>query len=124
MKRRSRAGGEPAKARRRKTATLKRRNVPKAVRSRDFSTTSLKAKVARLARERDEALEQQKATSEVLRVVSSSPGQLELVFQAMLEHATRICGAQFGILFRYEGGLFYPAASLDVPPAYADFLAR
>ena len=71
-----------------------------------------------------EALEREAATSEVLRVISSSPGQLEPVFQAMLENATRICGAKFGILFRYEGGLFHPAALTNVPPAFADFLGR
>jgi GAF domain-containing protein len=78
----------------------------------------------RLKRELDEALEQQAATSEVLRVISSSPGELDPVFNAMLENATRICEAKFGILFRYEGGLFHPIASLDVPPAFADFLKR
>src|SRR6266852_1210873 len=78
------------------------------------------------ARERElaEALERQTATSKVLKVISSSPGELEPVFQAMLENATRICGAKFAILFRYEGGLFHPAALLDVPPAFADFLGR
>src|SRR5215470_14080700 len=78
------------------------------------------------ARERElaEALEQQTAASEVLRVISSSRGELGPVFQAMLKNATRICGAKFGILFRYEGGLFHPAALLDVPPALADFTAR
>jgi len=77
-----------------------------------------------LRRELAEAREEQTATSEVLRVISSSPGELKPVFQAMLENATRICGAKFGILFRYEGGLFHPTASLDVPPAFADFLRR
>jgi len=42
----------------------------------------------------------------------------------MLENAIRICGAKFGILFRYEGGVFHPAAMTNVPPAFADFLDR
>jgi hypothetical protein len=71
-----------------------------------------------------EAREQQTASSEVLQVISSSAGELQPVFQAMLENATRVCGAEFGILFRYEGGLFHPAALNNVPSAFADFLAR
>src|SRR5437660_9051 len=84
----------------------------------------LQRELAQRTAERDEALEQQTATSEVLEVISSSPGELQPVFQAMLENATRICEAKFGILFRHEGGLFHTAALHDVPPAFADFLSR
>ena len=103
MRRRSRAGGEPVKTRRRKTVTLKRRNAPKAVRNRSVSVPSQETEVARLTRELDEALERQVATSEVLKVISGSTGELETVFQAMLENAVRICGAKFGVLFLCEG---------------------
>jgi two-component system, NtrC family, sensor kinase len=73
-------------------------------------------------RELSESLEQQTATSEVLRVISSSPGELEPVFQAMLENAVRICEASFGILFRYDGEVFNTGALVGVPRAYAEFL--
>lgn len=67
MKRRSKAGGEPFKARRRRAATPKRRNAAKTVRRRSSSAAGMETKIERLTRERDEALEQQTATSEVLR---------------------------------------------------------
>jgi GAF domain-containing protein len=69
-----------------------------------------------------ESLEQQTATSEVLQVISSSPGALEPVFQSMLANATRICEAKFGVLYRFEGGAFHPAAMLNAPAPYADFV--
>ena len=72
------------------------------------------------SRELAEALEQQTATSEVLRVISSSPGELEPVFQAMLANATRICEAKFGNLFLCEGDEFRLVAMHGAPPAWAE----
>ena len=68
-----------------------------------------------------ESLEQQTATSEVLRVISSSPGELEPVFQAMLANAVRICEAKFGTLYRFNGELFHLAAQFGTPPKLAAF---
>src|SRR5262249_33068210 len=76
------------------------------------------------SRELSESLEQQTATSEVLGVISSSPGELEPVFQTMLANAVRICEAKFGVLFRYKDGAFELAASLGVPPEYAESLRQ
>jgi signal transduction histidine kinase len=74
--------------------------------------------VAQLIRERDEALEREKATAEVLRVISSSPGELEPVFEAMLANATRLCEANFGSLYLYEADAFRIAGMHNAPPAY------
>ncbi|HUL90262.1 MAG TPA: GAF domain-containing protein [Pseudolabrys sp.] len=71
-----------------------------------------------------EALEQQTATSDVLKVISSSPGALEPVFQAMLENATRICGANFGNLWLCKDGGFHLMLSHGVPAAYRDQLQQ
>jgi signal transduction histidine kinase len=75
-------------------------------------------------RELSEALDQQTATSEVLRVISSSPGELEPVFESMLENAVRICEAKHGNLYLHEGGAFRLAATNGVPPALAEELRR
>ena len=72
-------------------------------------------------RELSEALEQQTATSEVLQVISRSPGELEPVFKAMLENAVRICGAEYGAMFRFENGAFHPAA-VSAPEALVEFI--
>jgi GAF domain-containing protein len=71
-----------------------------------------------------ESLEQQTATSEVLKVISSSPGELEPVFQAMLANAVRICEAKFGTMFRFEDGAFHVAAVLNAPPQLAEFVRK
>jgi two-component system, NtrC family, sensor kinase len=71
-------------------------------------------------RELSEALEQQTATSEVLGTISSSPGELEPVFKAMLENAVRICEAKYGNLFLYENGAFRIVALQNASPEYAE----
>ena len=71
-----------------------------------------------------EALQQQTGTSEVLRVISSSPGDVGPVFGTMLEKAVRICDAGFGMLFRAENGAVSAAAMFGVPPSFAEFWQR
>ena len=71
-------------------------------------------------RELSESLEQQTATSEVLKVISSSPGDLKPVFAAMLENAVRICDAKFGNIYRWDGELFHLLAAFNTPPALAE----
>ena len=66
-------------------------------------------------------MEQQAATSKVLQVISSSPGELEPVFQTILANAARLCGAKFGALSFHENGVFHPAAMFNLPPALAQF---
>ena len=122
MSLRSRTAGAPAKTRRRKT--VKRRNAAKAPVRRNSSAVSRETKVALIARERDEALEQLAAASEVLKVISSSPGDLQPVFEAMLENATRICEAKFGTLYLAEDDLFRVAAQHNAPPELGDFQRR
>jgi two-component system, NtrC family, sensor kinase len=80
----------------------------------------LEQKVETLTRELGEAREQQTAISEMLQVISSSPGELEPVFQAVLANAVRICKANFGNLFLYEGNSFRIALQHNPPPAYAE----
>ena len=120
MKRRSKAGGETIKGRRRQTPEPKRRNAPKAVARSISPSAGKETEVAQLTSELNEALEQQTATSEVLQVISSSHGDLEPVFSTMLEKAVRICDAKFGTLYLYEEGGLRLIAAHDVPAAFEE----
>src|SRR5262249_18900889 len=71
-----------------------------------------------------EALEQQTATSDVLRIISRSPGDLQPVFAAMLENAARICDANFGNIFRWDGDALWLVATHNTPPAFAEHRGR
>src|SRR6516225_8084315 len=123
MRRPARAGPKQAKSRRRKTRTQRGRGGLKTPRPLNPSTADRKTRsdIAQLTRERDAALEREKATAEVLRVISSSPGELEPVFKAMLANAVRLCEGKFGVLHRYDGDAFEPAAMIAAPRAYTDF---
>lgn len=83
------------------------------------SYANLESKVEVRTAELRESLEQQTATSEVLQVISSSPGELTPVFHKLLENATRVCGASFGIMNLWDGESFTIAADYNVPPAFA-----
>ena len=115
--RRGKAGSQPVKVRRRKAT---RPRAGKAATS-AVSAHDPQHQLVLLMRERDEALEQQAATAEVLKVISSSPGELEAVFfRAILANATHICGAKFGTLYLRRGDAFYARAFHNAPPAFVE----
>ena len=123
MRRRSRASSKLAKARSRKVEMPERRNAT-TVRRRRYSAEAQETEVARLARERDEALEQLSAATHVLAVIGSSPGDLKPVFEAILSNATRICDAKFGTLYLRDADAFRVAAMHNAPPLYAEARQR
>jgi two-component system, NtrC family, sensor kinase len=86
----------------------------------NLCVSDLQEQLERQTRELEEARDERAAIAEVLRVISSSPGSLEPVFEAMLQHATRICGAKFGMLYLWEGkGQYRVAALHGAPPRLA-----
>src|SRR5262249_13992325 len=78
----------------------------------------------RLLNELRESLQQQTANPDVLKVISSSPGALTPVFDAMLQNAVSICGAKFGTMFRFDGDVAYVVAMLNLPPALDEYLRQ
>ena len=88
------------------------------------SYADLENKVEQRTSELSESLEQQTATSEVLQAISSSSGELEPVFQKMLENATRVCGADFGVMNLWDGENFSIGADYNVPPAFVAYRKR
>ena len=116
MKRRKQEGRK-RKAAPRKAAVRPSRRPAK---PRKASGYSPKTELQNLTRERDDALDQLNATSEVLRVISSSPGDLEPVFASMLKHAVRICDATFGNIYRWDGATAYLVATHNTPRAFAE----
>src|SRR6516164_11045295 len=116
MRRQSRAGGKSPNAQAPKAAARKSRIARKVTHNRSSSVAGDKAKIARLVRERDEALQQQTATSEVLSIIRRSPADAQPVFDAIVQSAARLCGAIFGVVYLYENDRLRIAATNNFSP--------
>jgi two-component system, NtrC family, sensor kinase len=106
MRRRSRAGGKPTETRRLKAVTLKRGNAPKAVRRRSPSAAGLQEQLDRRTQELTEALAQQTATADVLKVISRSTFDLNAVWRTLVESACTLCDAPQGLIELLDGDVY------------------
>jgi hypothetical protein len=122
MKRRSKAGSELTKGRRRKAPKPERRNASEAVARSNSSVTSGEAEVARLTRELDGAREQQTATADVLKVISRSAFNLQIVLDTLVQSAARLCEADTASLVRPQGAVFQQLASYGYSPELNKFM--
>ena len=116
MRRRSRAGSKPAKARSRKAKTLK------AARHSSSSVADHETEDVGLRRDRDEAREQQKATAEILRVIRTSPADVQPVFEMIVRNAVSLCGSLSANVFRFDGELLHFVASHNIGRTPVDML--
>src|ERR1700736_326632 len=124
VRRRCAMSRKPAKTQHSSTKKPTRNNAPTAARQASSTVADLQEQVTALTRELAQARGEQTATSEVLHVISRSPGDLKPVFHTMLENATRICHAKFGVLQLYEDRAFRIGAIHNAPPAFAEAMAR
>src|SRR5262249_29132301 len=108
----------------RKPAAPKRASRAEVAPPRSSFAAEQEAERALFARERDDALEQLSAASDVLKIISSSNGELAPVFDIVLEKAVRLCAAKFGTMYRFYDGHFHPVALFGVPRAYTDFIRQ
>src|SRR4029077_9847931 len=102
------------------TVTRKRRNSPKAVRRRSLASTH-ETELAQAIRERDELLEQQTATSEVLKVISSSTFELQTVLETLCASAARLCETEMVAITRSLGGKHFQVANFGYPPGFSAY---
>ena len=117
MKRRSKVTGKPVKLRRHKASKQKRKLAPNEASRPTASAVGKDEQIARLTHERDEALEQQAATTDILQLISGSPENLKAVFATILENAVRICDASFGDIGQLEDGVIRLLAIHKATPA-------
>ena len=103
MRRRSTGSGQPAKSRRRKTLTLMRHKARKAKKAPSPTESGAEAKISQLIRERDDALEQQRAAAEVLKIIGASPTELRPVLEVIVKSAARFCDANDVTIFELNG---------------------
>jgi hypothetical protein len=113
---------KPTKTQHASSKEPKRNNAPKGARAISLSLADLQEQVSELTRELVEAREQQTATSQILRVISTSPADARPVFETIVRNAVSLCGSLFANVFRYDGELVHWAASHNVGPSYVEML--